>query len=212
MKLVTFHTKTSQEPLFGLVINKNFVVSFAAIMKKQGTFFDSLESMDSYLHNLPASYDAAKELMQYAIEQCTVRDVQWPDFQAMTGPTRCKDFEHSKGIGPFLVTPDEIDNPLALDVDVRIGERLHWKGSTSEYSAHPAKVMEEALKVFTPLPGTIIGMGTIPDCCAIETEQWLLPSDRIQITFDKIGTLTQLVPDHVKITEPSRWEHRNDLL
>lgn len=69
MKLVTFQTKTSQEPLFGLVINKNFVVSFVAIMKKQGTFFDSLESMDSYLHNLPASYDAAKELMQYAIEQ-----------------------------------------------------------------------------------------------------------------------------------------------
>jgi len=39
-----------------------------------------------------------------------------------------------------------------------------------------------------------------------------LPSDRIQITFDKLGTLTQLVPDHVKITEPSRWEQRNDLL
>jgi 2-keto-4-pentenoate hydratase/2-oxohepta-3-ene-1,7-dioic acid hydratase in catechol pathway len=54
-------------------------------------------------------------------------------------------------------------------------------------------------------------MGTIPDCCAIETEQWLLPSDRIQITFDKLGTLTQLVPDHVKITEPSRWEKRSDL-
>ncbi|MDT9717897.1 fumarylacetoacetate hydrolase family protein [Paenibacillus sp. ClWae2A] len=335
MKLVTFQTNTSQEPLFGLVINEKFVVSFAAIMKKQGTFVDSLESMDSYLHYLPASYDAAKELMQYAVEhlhqfneneispiaavnllppvpnpaalidfgltprhlrnagvnllqreytgpereelkqkiaekfqqdpnkvnfsyyKCnhnaligdgdtihwpsyssyldiepelafvtgkgnciagyvifndsTVRDVQWPDFQAMTGPTRCKDFDRSKGIGPFLVTPDEIDNPLALDVDVLIGERLNWKGSTSEYCAHPAKVMEEVLEVFTPLPGTIIGMGTIPDCCAIETEEWLLPSDRIQITFDKLGTLTQLVPDHVKITEPSRWEKRSDL-
>lgn len=137
--------------------------------------------------------------------------MQWPDFLALTGPTRCKDFDRSKGIGPFLATPDEIGNPLALDVDVRIGERLHWKGSTSEYSVHPAKVMEEILKVFTPLPGTIIGMGTIPDCCAIETEQWLLPSDRIQITFDKLGSLTQLVPDHVKITEPSRWEKRSDL-
>ncbi|MEK3982904.1 hypothetical protein MHB77_05855 [Paenibacillus sp. FSL K6-3166] len=66
MKLVTFRTKTSQEPLFGLVINEKFVVSFAAIMKKQGTFVDSLESMDSYLHYLPASYDAAKELIYRA--------------------------------------------------------------------------------------------------------------------------------------------------
>ncbi|WP_229521040.1 hypothetical protein [Paenibacillus sp. GM2] len=97
-------------------------------------------------------------------------------------------------------------------MDVRIGERLHWKGSTFEYSAHPAKVMEEVLKVSTRLPGTMIGTGTIPDCCAIEIEQWLLPSDRIQITFDKLGTLTQLVSDHVKITEPSRRELRSDLL
>jgi len=335
MKLVTFHTKTSQKPLFGIVINEKFVVSFTAIMKKKGTFVDSLQSMDSYLKHLPASYSASKELMQYAVghphqfnenEICpiaevillppvpnpaalidfgltprhlrnagvnllqreytgperedlkrkiaikfqqdpnkvnfnyykcnhntligdgatihwpsyssyldiepelafvtgkgnciagylifndsTARDVQWPDFQALTGPTRCKDFNDSKGIGPFLVTPDEIDDPLSLEVDVRIGERLHWKGSTSEYSAQPAKVMEEVLKIFTPLPGTIIGMGTIPDCCAIETEQWLLPSDRIQITFDKLGTLTQLVSEHVKITEPSRWEKRRDL-
>ena len=334
MKLVTFHTKTSQKPLFGIVINEKFVVSFAAIMKKKGAFVDSLQSMDSYLKHLPASYSASKELMQYAVgnphqfneneifpiaavkllppvpnpaalidfgltprhlrnagvnlmqreykgsereelkrkisekfqgdsnkvtfsyykcnhnaligdgatihwpsyssyldiepelafvtgkgnciagyvifNDSTARDVQWPDFQALTGPTRCKDFDYSKGIGPFLVTPDEIDDPLSLDVDVRIGERLHWKGSTSEYSVQPAKVMEKVLKVFTPLPGTIIGMGTIPDCCAIETEQWLLPSDRIQITFDKLGTLTQLVPDHVKITESSRWEKRSD--
>lgn len=69
MKLVTFQTHTSQEPMFGLVINEKFVVSFATIMKKQGTFCDSLESMDSYLHDLPASYDAAKEMMQYVVEQ-----------------------------------------------------------------------------------------------------------------------------------------------
>ncbi|WP_260612168.1 fumarylacetoacetate hydrolase family protein [Paenibacillus popilliae] len=93
----------------------------------------------------------------------------------LNGWRRCKDFDRSKGIGPFLVTPDEIDNPLALDVDVRIGERLHWKGSTSEYSAHPAKVMEEVLKIFTPLPGTIIGMGTIPDCCAMRPNNGCCP-------------------------------------
>lgn len=69
MKLVTFKTNTSPQPLFGLVINEKYVVSFATIMKKQGTFVDSLQSMDSYLHNLPASYDVAKKLMQYALEQ-----------------------------------------------------------------------------------------------------------------------------------------------
>ncbi|MGE7999313.1 hypothetical protein ACQKOF_11615 [Lysinibacillus sp. NPDC093190] len=69
MKLVTFHTKTSQESLFGLVINEKFVVSFASIMKKQGTFVDSLQSMDSYLQHLPASHAAAKELMQHAVGQ-----------------------------------------------------------------------------------------------------------------------------------------------
>ncbi|WP_010271926.1 fumarylacetoacetate hydrolase family protein [Paenibacillus senegalensis] len=142
---------------------------------------------------------------------CSARDVQLPDFLSLTGPARCKDFDHSKGIGPYLVTPDEAGDPLDLKVEVKIGERLRWKGSTSEYTAPPEKIVKELCSIFQPLPGTVLGMGTIPDCCAIETEEWLLPSDKIEITFDKLGTLTQFVPDHIEIREQSRWRTREDL-
>ncbi|MDQ0174824.1 fumarylacetoacetate hydrolase family protein [Bacillus chungangensis] len=142
----------------------------------------------------------------------SARDVQIADFLSLTGPAKSKDFNASKGIGPYLVTPDEIDDPLKLEVKVRIGNRLHWKGSTSEYTAHPLDVVDFVRSIFTPLPGTIIGMGTIPDCCAIETDEWLLPSDQIEISFSKLGTLTQYIPDCIEIKNKSRWPNRVDLI
>ena len=43
----------------------------------------------------------------------SARDVQFWEMVG-TGPARSKDFGHSKGLGPFIVTPDEIGDPLAL--------------------------------------------------------------------------------------------------
>lgn len=141
----------------------------------------------------------------------SARDVQWPDFLGLTGPAKCKDFDASKGIGPFLVTPDEVQDPLCLDVEVRIGDRLLWRGSTSEYTAHPEEVVKEVRSIFTPVPGTILGMGTIPDCCSLETEEWLLPGDKIEMTFTHLGTLTQYVSSQIEIRERSRWGEQPDL-
>lgn len=336
MKLATFQTSFSAEPIFGVVIKESYVVPFASIMKKRNHYTGKLESMDTYLHHLPESEREAKEMARYAEEfedqftsqerfkideirllspipnipalldfgltprhlqnaafhmiqrevkwplrlflqriierkiqkeykhpnfryykcnhnaiigdkdtihwppftmyldiepelgivlgkdnriagyvifnDCSARDVQLPDFLALTGPSRCKDFDQSKGIGPFLVTPDGVGNPLDLKVEVTIGDRLRWTGSTSEYTAAPEEVIQNLCSIFSPLPGTVVGMGTIPDCCAIETDQWLMPSDEVQITFDQLGTLTQFIPDQIEILEASRWKTREDLL
>jgi len=53
----------------------------------------------------------------------SARDVQMPEMTG-TGPARSKDFARSKGLGPFLVTPDEVVDPLALGVSVRVGEYI----------------------------------------------------------------------------------------
>jgi len=71
----------------------------------------------------------------------SARDVQFPEMIGL-GPARSKDFDRSKGLGPFLVTPDEIEDPLGLDVKVTIGRRYEWRGSTKEYSATPEKMLD----------------------------------------------------------------------
>ncbi|MCX5850381.1 MAG: fumarylacetoacetate hydrolase family protein [Deltaproteobacteria bacterium] len=140
----------------------------------------------------------------------SARDVQFWEMIG-TGPARSKDFGHSKGLGPFLVTTDEIGDPLALNVKVKIGERFEWKGSTSEYSASPEKAIEYLKTVFIPPPGTVIGLGTIPDCTGLDNDLWINPGEKIEITFDKLGTLRQNTPEILGKIEPSRWGNREDL-
>lgn len=143
----------------------------------------------------------------------SARDVQLPDFRILCGPAKSKDFDKSIGIGPYLVTPDEIDNPLSLDVNVKIGEnnRLSWRGSTSDYVTHPQEVVDYLSTIFTPPPGTIIGMGTIPGCCGLDNNQWLIPGDTVEISIQGLGMLKQYVPTELKSLQPSRWKNREEL-
>jgi len=95
-------------------------------------------------------------------------------------------------------------------VKVKIGDRYEWKGSTSEYSARPEKAVEYLKTIFTPLPGTVIGLGTIPDCTGLDNDLLINPSEKIEITFDKLGTLRQNTPEIVTNLEPSRWGNRKE--
>jgi len=140
----------------------------------------------------------------------SARDVQFPEMIGL-GPARSKDFDRSKGLGPFLVTPDEIEDPLGLDVKVTIGRRYEWRGSTKEYSATPEKMLDYLKTIFTPLPGTILGMGTIPGCTGLDNDLWLLPGEKIEITFDKLGILRQNTPLSLDKLEHSRWQDRAEL-
>jgi 2-keto-4-pentenoate hydratase/2-oxohepta-3-ene-1,7-dioic acid hydratase in catechol pathway len=140
----------------------------------------------------------------------SARDVQFWEMIG-TGPARSKDFGHSKGLGPIIVTADEIGDPLALNVKVKIGERFEWNGSTSEYSARPEKAVEYLKTIFKPSPGTVIGFGTIPDCTGLDNDLWINPGEKIEITFDKLGTLRQNTPEDLGKIEPSRWGNRAEL-
>lgn len=143
----------------------------------------------------------------------SARDVQLPDFRMLCGPAKSKDFDKSIGMGPYFVTVDEIKNPLSLDVSVEINNnnRFSWEGSTSDYVAHPERVIDYLSTIFTPPPGTIVGMGTIPGCCGLDNNQWLLPGDQIEISIEGLGKLKQFVPNELASLESSRWKNRKEL-
>lgn len=140
----------------------------------------------------------------------SARDVQFPEMMG-SGPARSKDFADSNGIGPYLVTPDEIPDPLALSVSVTIGSRYTWSGHTSEYTAHPLEVLEYYEKVFPPRPGTIVGMGTVPGCTGLDNDLWILPGERIEIHIEGLGTLCQRVSPKIGELDASRWKARPEL-
>lgn len=137
----------------------------------------------------------------------SARDVQWPEIVGL-GLTRSKDFDRGNGLGPFLVTPEEIQNPRALKVSVRIGDRAVWQGSTSGYSHSPEEALQYLRSIFNPAPGTVIGMGTIADCCGLDRDEWIKPGDRIEITLEGLGILRQIVPQKALDFGLSPWRRR----
>ena len=80
----------------------------------------------------------------------------------------------------------------------------------AEYSDRPEKAIEYLKTVFTPLPGTIIGLGTIPDCTGLDNDLWINPGEKIEIIFDKLGILRQNTPEVLGKMEPSRWGNRKE--
>lgn len=153
--------------------------------------------------------NAAQPIAGYLIfNDVSARDVQLPEMRVL-GPTRSKDFDRSNGIGPYLVTPDEIPDPLSLDVTVRVGDRFTWRGSTSEYTRHPDEVVKFVKSIFTPLPGTILGMGTVPDCTGLDNNQWIEPGEVVEIAFAGLGTLRQRIPAPPTTLEAGRWRNRH---
>lgn len=144
------------------------------------------------------------------LNDVSARDVQLPEMVGM-GPARSKDFNRSNGIGPFLVTPDELTNPLSVDVTVNVDDRLHWTGTTAEYTHHPDEVIEYIRSIFTPKSGTVIGMGTVPDCSGLDRDRWVRPDEEIKIDFGGLGTLHQRIPAPPVDRERSRWGPRPEL-
>lgn len=119
----------------------------------------------------------------------SARDVQLAEM-VFTGPTSSKDFDTGNGFGPYLVTPDEVPDPLDLAVTVDSTGRPPWRGAT-DYTHHPHDVLAH-LTARRSLPaGTVIGMGTIPGCCGLDRDEWLEPGDQITITIEGLGALHQ---------------------
>lgn len=140
----------------------------------------------------------------------SARDIQFPEMMGM-GPGRAKDFARGNALGPYLVTPDEIEDPLDLSVKVEIGSRYVWHGHTSDYTVRPEQVVEFCETVFPLHPGTVIGMGTVPGCTGLDNDLWINPGELIKMTFDKLGTLHQRVPEKLPALSPSRWRPRPEL-
>lgn len=94
------------------------------------------------------------------------------------------------GIGPYLATPDEIGDPLALGVRVEFDRRAPWQGTTA-YHYPPAEVVAALRMSHELLPGTLVGLGPIPGGFCRESDRWLEKGERYTVSIDGLGSLTQ---------------------
>jgi len=116
------------------------------------------------------------------------------------GPAKGKDFASS--LGPWLVTPDELDDrrigagkderyDLAMTARIN-GDQLSSDNAKTMYYGFP-QMIERASEDTRLRPGDIIGSGTCGTGCILElgTERhrWLLPGDVVEMEIERLGIL-----------------------
>ncbi|RMB59910.1 fumarylacetoacetate hydrolase family protein [Tessaracoccus antarcticus] len=104
--------------------------------------------------------------------------------------------------GPYLVTPDEIGDPLDLDMWLDIdGTRLQT-GSTSRMVFSPTFIVHYLSQFMALEPGDLINTGTPPGVGMGQSPQFYLKGGEVMnLGITRLGTQTQHVIRH---TDPAR--------
>ena len=109
---------------------------------------------------------------------------------------RGKSFDSFCPLGPALVTADEIPDPQALDLSCVINGETMQQGSTSDMIFSVAELIAFLSRDTTLLPGTLILTGTPPGVgFARKPPVFLADGDRVEVSIEGIGTLTNPVLD-----------------
>ena len=108
--------------------------------------------------------------------------------------TQGKNFEHSGSLGPWLVTPDELDPLSELRVMTRVNGEERQNDTTSNLM-FPFRYLISYLSSFYRLqPGDIIATGTPNGAGArFDPPKYLRPGDVVEVEVPSIGILRNTV-------------------
>jgi 2-keto-4-pentenoate hydratase/2-oxohepta-3-ene-1,7-dioic acid hydratase in catechol pathway len=136
----------------------------------------------------------------------SARDVQAQEF--IGGFCLTKDMDKGNQLGPYLVTADEVGDPYALQVVVSVDGQVRYQGSTAEIDHKAEDVFAWLGFISVIQPGTIVGMGTIPDCTGLDHDDFVDPGAEIEIRFERLGSLRCRFAEPARNLLPSRWPLR----
>jgi len=121
------------------------------------------------------------------------RSVQGREMSVGLGPAKGKDFHNAHVFGPYLVTADEIPDPYALELVLRVnGEELARESSGTMYWKI-ADLIAQASLAERIVPGEILGTGTIGNGSGAERRQLLQTGDVIELEATGLGLLRNRV-------------------
>jgi 2-keto-4-pentenoate hydratase/2-oxohepta-3-ene-1,7-dioic acid hydratase in catechol pathway len=95
---------------------------------------------------------------------CVINDISERDWQLRRGGSwdKGKGYDGFGPIGPWLVTADEIPDPLALRLWLDVDGRRYQNGTTATMVFGPLEIVAYASRFTTLHPGDVIATGTPP--------------------------------------------------
>ncbi len=113
--------------------------------------------------------------------------------QGGLGPAKGKDFDGANSLGPCIVTADEIADPYALEMIVRVNGEERSRGNSGDMHWKFADIIAYVSQGETLHPGEILGSGTVGDGCGLELLRFLEDGDLVELEIPPIGILRNRV-------------------
>jgi len=180
----------------------DFELEIAVVLHKKGRNITAAEA-DSYIAGFLIMNDMS------------ARTLQMEEMKLNLGPAKGKDF--STVIGPWLVTPDELEaykvpakaghvgNNYALDMKCWVNGKEVSAGNMKTMDWTFAEIIERCAYGCDVLPGDVIGSGTVGTGCFLELNgtgllhdsgfkpQWLQPGDVVEMEITGLGRLCNTI-------------------
>ena len=143
-----------------------------------------------------AQYVTQKDALNFVAGYCLVNDVSERNFQLERG----SQWDKGKGcdtfgpIGPWLVTRDELPQPLKLDMWLDLNGQRMQSGNTKTMIFNVAKIVSYVSQFMTLMPGDVITTGTPPGVgMGLKPQRFLKPGDVMTLGISGLGEQRQNV-------------------
>jgi 2-keto-4-pentenoate hydratase/2-oxohepta-3-ene-1,7-dioic acid hydratase in catechol pathway len=169
----------------------DFELEVAAVVGKGGSDLDPEE--------------AERHIVGFIVmNDWSARDLQRREMKLSLGPAKGKDFATS--LGPFLVTPDEIesdrkDRAYDLAMTASVNGVEYSRASLADLYWSFGEMLAYASRGTRLVPGDVIGSGTCGTGCILELSlvhgeeayPWLRPGDEVVLEVEGLGRLANRV-------------------
>ncbi|MCK8676611.1 MULTISPECIES: fumarylacetoacetate hydrolase family protein [Streptomyces] len=143
--------------------------------------------------------ESAEEGLAHVAGYAVSHDVSEREFQIERGGTwdKGKNCETFNPLGPWLVTADEVPDPQALGLRLRVNGEPRQNGSTADQIFPVGEVVRYLSHFMTLYPGDVVNTGT-PAGVAMgqpEPKPYLRAGDVVELEIDGLGRQRQQLKD-----------------
>ncbi|MFF3750066.1 fumarylacetoacetate hydrolase family protein [Streptomyces sp. NPDC002018] len=157
-------------------------VELAVVVGQTARYLDSAEEGLAHVGGYAVSHDVSEREFQME------RGGQWD---------KGKNCETFNPLGPWLVTADEVPDPQALPLRLRVNGELQQNGTTADQIFGVGELVRYVSQFMTLYPGDVINTGT-PAGVALgkpEPKPYLRAGDVVELEIDGLGTQRQEFKD-----------------
>lgn len=141
-----------------------------------------------------ARYVGKDEALSYVAGYCVVNDVSERHFQLERGGTwdKGKGFDTFGPVGPWLVTADEVGDPQALDIWLKLNGETVQRSNTREMIFDCATIVSYVSELMTLMPGDVITTGTPAGVgMGMNPQRYLRAGDALALGVQGLGEQRQ---------------------